>query len=111
MDREPTMEEMATRMGVDVRYIKQYESLLVDTISLNTLINDENNTELEYFVPSDNNVEDQVIRASLRKQLLISFDNADLSDRLKDIIMLRFVLIDGRCWNLAEVSQKYNITH
>lgn len=110
LDREPTMDEMANRMEVDIKQIEQYESLLNDTISLNTIINEEDDTELQCFISSGNTVEDEVINKSLRKQLAISFIKAGLTDREKDILMYRFGLVDGRCWTLEEVGKKFNVT-
>lgn len=110
LGREPTKEEISISMGLNPKQIKEIARVQNDTISLNAIVGDDENAELEHFISNNYNLEEDVINRSLRKQILASFKDANLTPREKDIILLRFGLYDGDCRTLEEVASEFNIT-
>ena len=90
LNREPTPEEMALEMNVPLRDALKYQKYCVDTISFNTIINDEDKTEMSAFiVDTSETVDELAVKDSLAHDVKILFSTC-LSEREQEIIMLRF---------------------
>lgn len=73
------------------------------------------NNGLEYLRVDINNVivgdtADFYIDACCRKQIVDIVLNSHLDDSLKDILIKRFGIFDGRCRTLEEVAQEHGVT-
>ncbi|MCD6476076.1 MAG: sigma-70 family RNA polymerase sigma factor [Anaerolineaceae bacterium] len=81
-----------------------------DTISLDRPVGDEENNELGDFIEDEDALEpmDAAARELLKEQIkdALSF----LSDRERQVLELRFGLIDGKDHTLEEVSRYFNVT-
>ena len=81
-----------------------------DTISLDRPVGDEENNELGDFIEDEDALEpmDAAARELLKEQVkeALSF----LSDRERQVLELRFGLIDGKDHTLEEVSRYFNVT-
>lgn len=110
LGREPTVEEIAQRMQMDVEHVREILKISQQPISLETPIGEDGDNELGDFV------EDQVALSpsdvTTHHQLKERVDAAlqCLNDRERYVIQLRFGLLDGRGRSLQEVGQALSVT-
>lgn len=110
LHREPTVEEIAARMNIDVEKVKEVEMLVKDPLSLNTALNDEDDGTLEDLVADPNQDRpDDRIDNELRAKAISSVLET-LSERERDIIIARFGLNGGRAQTLDEIAAGYKLT-
>ena len=110
--REPTLEELATRLGWTVQRVKEVTKYATEPVSLNTVIsNDDEDTELSAFIPDDTHDDDFIdpaLMSFLAKDVQEVLDT--LTEREQEVIKLRFGFYGGRRLTLEEVGKKYNVT-
>ena len=108
LGRDPSAEEIAQRMGTSVEKIR--ESLRADQqpISLETPIGENDDNELGAFL--EDQMQQSPIEITMQHQLQACVVNAlqDLSEREREILQLRYGLLDGRSRTLAEIG---NLLH
>jgi RNA polymerase primary sigma factor len=109
--REPTEEELADELNLPLKKISQLRRVSMRTTSLNTLVGEEDSTELADLVADENTVSpsdflsDRALRQSLSGILHV------LDERERTILNLRFPMIDEkRQLTLEEVGQKLKVT-
>ena len=111
LDREPTEEEIAKKVGnITPERVREIRSLNVDTVSLETPTGDDENSTLSDFVP-DNRTIDHVEYTNnqyLKKE--VNEILKELPERDQMILKMRFGLIDGTPKKLQEVGDVYNVT-
>ena len=110
LNREPTTEEIARAMGISAAKVKEIQSLIKDSISLNTVISDDDDTELIEFVPDD----------TIKSALDVTFDNQNkeivesvlstLTEREKEVLELRFGLNSDEPLTLEQCGKKLGLT-
>lgn len=109
LGRTPTFEELAYETGCSVEEVKEYNNIIKDTVSLNTLVGEDNDTELENFIAyEDESINNFVNKEFLKK--IINFSKSKLSLREVYILELRYGLYDGTCWSLNKVATEFGIT-
>ncbi len=110
LTREPTNEELAVYLGVPKDKIESAFRLNENTVSLEIMVGEDEDTALEDFVADENTIspEDMAINNSLNSNIMKLLDT--LTAREKEIIMLRYGLIDGNPKTLEEVGKRYRIT-
>ncbi len=109
LGRNPTFEELAYETGCSVEEVKEYNNIIKDTVSLNTLVGEDNDTELENFIAyEDESINNFVNKEFLKK--IINFSKSKLSLREVYILELRYGLYDGTCWSLNKVATEFGIT-
>ena len=109
LGRTPTFEELAYETGCSVEEVKEYNNIIKDTVSLNTLVGEDNDTELENFIAyEDESINNFVNKEFLKK--IINFSKSKLSLREVCILELRYGLYDGTCWSLNKVATEFGIT-
>jgi RNA polymerase primary sigma factor len=108
LGREPSAEEIAQRMGTSVEKIR--ESLRADQqpISLETPVGENDDNELGNFL--EDQMQQSPIEITVQHQLQACVINAlqDLGEREREILQLRYGLLDGRSRTLAEIG---NLLH
>ncbi len=110
LGREPQPEEIAERLEMPVERVREIIKLSQEPVSLETPIGEEEDSHLGDFI-QDENITTPVEAATymlLREQLGEVMNS--LSDREKEVLMLRFGLIDGRARTLEEVGKQFNVT-
>ena len=109
---EPMLEEVADIMGISLEKAKKLYKLNVDTISLNQMIrNDDDSDTLETFVASTDETPEQLFFDKvLKKETLDLLETSKLTNREKDVIKLRFGLDDDNIMTLEAIGNKYGIT-
>ena len=110
LGREPTPEEVAERLGVPVARVREVLKISRDPVSLDTPIGEEDDSHLGYFIEDDSALSpaDSAAFSMLREELSTALES--LTDRERQVVQLRFGLIDGRARTLEEVGKEFNVT-
>lgn len=110
LGREPTVEEVANQVGSSVESVRHLLRANQQPISLETPVGEDGDTALGELVedqvalsPSDVTTQHQ-----LRERVAEAL--ANLGERERMVLQLRFGLLDGQCRTLSEVGQTLNVT-
>ena len=109
LGKEPTVEQIADRMGFSAEKVRDIMMASLDPVSLETPIGEEEDSKLEDFLKdSKQSVERTVMQVRLKEQV----DEAlgKLTEREERVLRLRFGLDDGRERTLEEVGREFNVT-
>ena len=110
LNREPTDEELAEKMGMSPEKVREVIKIAQDPVSLETPIGEEEDSHLGDFVPDESNMspEDFTIHEMLKEE--ISDVLLTLTEREEQVLRLRFGLDDGSSKTLEEVGQMFGVT-
>ncbi|MDO4345621.1 MAG: RNA polymerase sigma factor RpoD [Eubacteriales bacterium] len=110
LGREPSPEEVADRLGVPVSRVREVLKISRDPVSLDTPIGEEDDSHLGDFIEDDSALSpaDSAAFSMLREELGTALES--LTDRERQVVQLRFGLIDGRARTLEEVGKEFNVT-
>jgi RNA polymerase primary sigma factor len=110
LGREPTPEEIATKMEVPVDKVRKVLKIAQEPISLETPIGEEEDSHLGDFIEDKQVVSpvDSIIGLSLREQTNKVLNT--LTPREEKVLRLRFGLSDGCEHTLEEVGQDFAVT-
>ena len=108
--REPTPEEIAAAMDVDVARVREIQKIAQDPVSLETPIGEEEDSHLGDFIEDDKTQtpSDSVSFIMLKEQLLNVLDT--LTPREEKVLRLRYGIDDGKPRTLEEVGKEFNVT-
>jgi RNA polymerase primary sigma factor len=108
--REPTAEEIGDQMEMTPEKVREIQKISQEPVSLETPIGEEEDSHLGDFI-EDAEAPVPLERASFRllQEQLESVLHT-LSDREKEVIRLRFGLVDGQPRTLEEVGKKFGVT-
>ncbi len=110
LNREPTDEELASKMGISVEKVREVMKISQDPVSLETPIGEEDDSHLGDFVPDASNMSpeeyatNEILKEEIKSVLLT------LQQREQEVLELRFGLIDGTSHTLEEVGKRFNVT-
>jgi len=108
--REPTIEEIADRLGWSIARVKGIRSVARDPISLETPIGDDEETLLGDFI-EDRDSDNPATKTSYTLlQELIDEVLSTLPDKEQKVLRMRFGLDDGYSHTLEEVGYVFNVT-
>ncbi len=111
LNRKPTLPEIARAMHISLAKVIKLDNFRQDTLSINKIIGSEDDTELEHFIAdSDQGLEEKFIQKALASDVRKLFEKCNLSDREKEVLILRFGFCDERVYRLEEIGQMYNVT-
>ena len=107
---EPTDEEIAEHLGMNIDKVREIIRIAQDPVSLETPIGEEEDSHLGDFIPDDDAPQpaEEAANSMLKQMLKEVLDT--LSERERRVIILRFGLIDGRQRTLEEVGQEFQVT-
>ncbi len=110
MGREPTLEEIADRMGISLSHLQKILRASKKTVSLETPIGEEEDTRLEDFIEDKESVspQDATISSNLIKQIQNVFSTLD--QREEKILRMRFGIGEKHDHTLEEVGQEFKVT-
>ncbi|MCS6829720.1 MAG: RNA polymerase sigma factor RpoD [Armatimonadota bacterium] len=110
LGRTPTAEELAEDMGISVDKVNEIIRIAPEPLSLDTPVGEEEDSHLMDFIEDDNcdspaEVADRsLLRDRIEEALRV------LTDREREVIKMRFGLIDGMPHTLEEVGKHFNVT-
>jgi RNA polymerase primary sigma factor len=111
LNREPTNEEIAKEMEIDVDKVEHIMKIKQDISSLDASIrDDEEDSVLSDFIEDEDTVspEESATNQLLKEQVKEIL--SALTDREQKILKLRFGLEDGKQHTLEEVGQEFSVT-
>jgi RNA polymerase primary sigma factor len=111
MNREPTNEEIAAEMEMDVEKVEHIMKIKQDISSLDASVrDDEEDSVLGDFIEDEDTVtpEESATGQLLKEQVKGLLGS--LSEREQKILRLRFGLEDGKNHTLEEVGQEFSVT-
>ncbi len=110
LNREPSEEELAKKMGITVDKVVEIMKISQDPVSLETPIGEEEDSHLGDFVPDERSMSpedyatNEILKEEIKNVLLT------LQEREQEVLELRFGLIDGTSHTLEEVGKRFNVT-
>ena len=107
---EPTAEEIAEELGMQVDKVREIMRVAQEPVSLETPIGEEEDSHLGDFIPDDDAPApaDAASHTLLKEQLDEVLGS--LTDREAKVLRLRFGLEDGRPRTLEEVGKEFDVT-
>ena len=112
--RKPELKEMAKILNISLEQAFTLDSVVLDTVSMNTPINENEDAdaELQDFIITDTeNVQKQVEKKILHEELLELFQKCNLTSKEIDVLQNRFGMNEtGEQFTLEELGEKYNVT-
>lgn len=110
LNREPSEEEVAKKMGISVEKVREVIKISQDPVSLETPIGEEEDSHLGDFVPDASSMtpEEYATNEILKEEIKAVLET--LQEREQEVLELRFGLIDGTSHTLEEVGKKFNVT-
>jgi RNA polymerase primary sigma factor len=111
LGREPLPEEIATEMGMDVKKVHYIQKISQEVISLEAPIGDsEDDLTLSDFIKDEQSLSpDQLANHALLKDQIKEI-LADLTERERKILSMRFGLEDNIPHTLEEVGKVFGVT-
>lgn len=107
--RDPTVAELATAMDLAPKKVEAFLSYARHSISLDVQIGDQQNTELwELLEDPHASPEDYATASSLRSDLAKLLQ--DLNPQQREVITLRYGLIDQNPLTLVKVGERLNVS-
>lgn len=110
LNREPSDEEIAKKMGVAVEKVREVLKISQEPVSLETPIGEEDDSHLGDFLKDESSLspeeytENEILKEEIKEVLM------SLQAREQEVLELRFGLVDGTCHTLEEVGKKFNVT-
>ncbi len=107
LGKEPTVNQIAKYMNIDVQKIKDVQNTYADTLSLDVPVGDDDEATVGDLVEDGNFVSplDNIIESDKHDKILAVL--ATLSDKEAAIIKMRFGLDDGHPKTLAEIGKRF----
>ena len=110
LGREPSPEEVASRVDMPVERVREIMKVSQEPVSLEPPIGEEEDSHLGDFIQDDQVAvpADAATFTMLHEQLMEVLDT--LTEREQKVLRLRFGLDDGRPRTLEEVGREFNVT-
>jgi len=108
--REATNEELAKAMGVTAAKIREIKKIAQDPISLETPIGEKEDSHLGDFIEDHESVSPDDAAGSILLKEQIEGLLQGLTERERQVLELRFGLVDGRTRTLEEVGRYFDVT-
>jgi RNA polymerase nonessential primary-like sigma factor len=107
--RTATVAELAEELDLTTKQVREYLEKSRQPISLDVRVGDNNDTELgDMLEDTGQSPEDFATTSSLKKDLETLM--ADLTPQQREVISLRFGLVDGKPMTLAKIGECLNIS-
>ncbi len=110
LGREPTPEEIAEELDMEVERVREIQKIAQEPVSLETPIGEEEDSHLGDFIPDEDipSPQEAATTTMLREQLFQTLSM--LTEREQKVIRLRFGLDDGKIRTLEEVGRVFDVT-
>lgn len=110
LNREPTEEELAKKMGTTEDKVREIFKISQDPLSLETPIGEEDDSHLGDFLKDESSMspEEYAINEVLKDE--IEDVLSTLTPREEEVLKLRFGLHGGTCHTLEEVGNMFGVT-
>ncbi len=110
LGRDPTNEEIAKEMGIEVEKVREVRKIAQEPVSLETPIGEEEDSHLGDFIEDETAIApDEAANFTMLREQLNEILGT-LNDRERKVLELRFGLTDGTPRTLEEVGKEFNVT-
>ena len=110
LGREPTLEEVAKEMGMDVAKVKKLRDSSKEVSSLDVAVGDDDEATMgELIADTSSLTPEESMEIQTKSEVLDTILNT-LEDREGDVIKYRYGLMDGEPKTLEEVGQIFGLT-
>ena len=110
LGREPSEQELAEELQIDVEQVEKIMRMAQEPVSLESPIGEEEDSHLGDFIQDENMpVPAEAAAYTLMKEQLFEVLET-LNERERNVLMLRFGLLDGRSRTLEEVGKDFHVT-
>ncbi len=108
--REPTVEEVAVKVGMAPARVREIQRIAQEPVSLETPVGSEEDSHLGDFIEDQQAIApaDAATRALLSEAVGEALE--ELTDRERAVVRLRFGLEDGQIRTLEEVGREFGVT-
>lgn len=107
--RTPTIEDIAQELEIPPSQVQEVLSKTPRAVSLEIKVGDKKDVEFGDLIQTDTeSPEDALLREALHQDLQLLL--AELNDRERDIILMRFGLTDEHPYSLAEIGRALNLS-
>ena len=110
LGREPTPDEVASRVGFTVERVREIQRINQDTVSLEQPMGDEDDFSLSDLIEDRGAVVPDDAAARIMLDEAVREALGHLSPREQDVVRLRFGLDDGKIRTLEEVGKAFGVT-
>jgi RNA polymerase primary sigma factor len=110
LGRDPTPEEIAVEMDIPPERVREIMKIAQEPVSLETPIGEEEDSHLGDFIEDEDALAPAEAASFILLKEQLEEELETLTPRERDVLRLRFGLIDGRARTLEEVGQKFNVT-
>jgi RNA polymerase primary sigma factor len=108
--REPSPAEIGEEMDITEDRVREILKVAQEPVSLETPIGEENDSHIGDFIPDDNMPDPyESVANTLRKEDIFK-TLGTLTERERDVIIMRFGLLDERACTLEEVGKRFDVT-
>ena len=110
LEREPTVEEVAVRVDEPVPKVRDMLRMAQDTLSLDTPVGETDSVHLADFI--EDATAEAPAESAARLMLLATLEEtlAELGEREREVVRMRFGLDDGQPRTLEEVGRHFGVT-
>jgi RNA polymerase primary sigma factor len=110
LEREPTLDELAVRVGLPLDRVREILRISQDPLSLDSPLGEEDDSSLADFI--EDLSADAPADMATRVMLVQAVEEAlgELSEREQEIVRLRFGLDDGQAKTLEDVGREFGVT-
>ena len=109
LNREPTVHEIAKEMGVEVKKVKELQSVIKEPSSLDAPFSDDDETTVGDLVADET---EDVMKNLYQEELTKAIDKvlSTLDDKEREVIRFRFGMIDGKAKTLSEIGKIFDLS-
>ncbi len=110
LEREPTLEELAAKVQMPTSRVRDILLMSQDPLSLDSPVGEEEDSFLADFIEDSSAIApaDAAAQRMLTSALMEALD--ELNERERDVVRLRFGLVDGQPHTLEEVGKEFGVT-
>ncbi len=109
LNRDPTNEEIAAEMNIDVEKVRVVRKIAQEPVSLETPIGEEEDSHLGDFIEDDTAIAPDEAANFIMLREELNHILSTLSERERKVLELRFGLNDGTPRTLEEVGKEFNV--
>jgi RNA polymerase primary sigma factor len=110
LEREPTVEELAEKVGMPVVRIREIMRISQDPLSLDSPVGEEDDSNLADFIEDAQAEAPAEIAARMMLNSAVLEALGELNEREQQVVRLRFGLEDGQARTLEEVGKEFGVT-
>lgn len=110
LGREPTEVELAEGLNVPPEKVREFFRSIAEPVSLEMPVGENDDAALGEFIVD--HIEETPAEAAVRAMIRKRIDDilSTLSEREREVILMRFGLLDGRAHTLEEVAKCFQVT-